>query len=250
MTAEVPTATARGRDAGGVDRLGGRIREARLARGLSLRETAARAGISPSLLSQVETGKVQPSVTTLYAVVTCLDLSIDEILDHQPSGEPWQQLGSGAPVQRAADAPTITMGNGVTWRGLAVMSPTGHVDGVLATYAPRATSSSEEGLTRHPGTEYGYLVSGELTLRLEDEVHVLRAGDSFCFDSMRPHLYVNHTDEEAQGVWYVVNGPQHTAGDPSQSVAGTTAPELHTTSPPSSVSSEVMAGIRSTGTSK
>ena len=215
MVAEVAATGARVRDARGVDQLGRRLREARLGRGMSLRETASRAGISPSLLSQVETGKVQPSVTTLYAVVTCLDLSIDEVLDHQPTGEPWQQLGSGAPVQRAADAPTVTMGNGVTWRGLAVMSVSGHVDGVLATYAPRATSSVEEGLTRHPGVEYGYHVSGELTLRLEDEIHVLRAGDSFCFDSTRPHLYLNHTDAEAQGVWYVVNGTQHVAADAS-----------------------------------
>jgi len=57
---------------------------------------------------------------------------------------------------------------------------------------------------RHAGVEYGYLISGELTLKLDFESYVLRAGDSFCFDSMRPHLYVNHTDTEAQGIWYVV----------------------------------------------
>jgi DNA-binding XRE family transcriptional regulator len=213
VTGDVEAAPPRARETRGVDLLGARIREARLGRGMSLRETAARAGISPSLLSQVETGKVQPSVTTLYAVVTCLDLSIDEILDHQPSGEPWQLPRSSTPVQRAADAPSITMGNGVTWQGLAVMSVSDHVDGVLATYAPRAASSVEDSLTRHPGVEYGYLVAGELTLRLEDEIHVLRAGDSFCFDSQRPHLYVNHTDAEAQGVWYVVNGTRHGAPD-------------------------------------
>lgn len=230
MAGDVETAPARAREARGVDRLGQRIREARLGRGMSLRETAARAGISPSLLSQVETGKVQPSVTTLYAVVTCLDLSIDEILDHQPTGEPWQLPRADAPVQRAADAPSITMGNGVTWQGLAVMSVSDHVDGVLATYAPRAASSVEDALTRHPGVEYGYLVTGELTLRLEDEIHVLRAGDSFCFDSQRPHLYVNHTDEQAQGIWYVVNGTPHgaaveDAAAPRADAPGPTAPD-------------------------
>ncbi|WP_225753080.1 cupin domain-containing protein [Actinotalea sp. Marseille-Q4924] len=206
MTGDVSAATRGRTPRGGTDQLGQRIREARLARGMSLRETAARAGVSPSLLSQVETGKVQPSVTTLYAVVTCLDLSVDEVLDHQPGAGPLQDSRSAHPVQRAVEAPTITMGDGVTWQGLAVMPGPDHVDGVLATYAPRAASSGREALTRHAGVEHGYVLTGELTLRLESETYVLRAGDSFCFDSMRPHLYVNHTDEEAQGIWYIVNG--------------------------------------------
>lgn len=207
MTTQVPADDTRGREWRGVrDQLGQRIREARLARGMSLRETAARAGVSPSLLSQVETGKVQPSVTTLYAVVTCLDLSVDEILDHQPGAGMLPESRSAHPVQRAADAPTITMGDGVTWQGLAVMPGPDHVDGVLATYAPRAASSGREALTQHAGVEHGYVLRGELTLRLEAETYVLRAGDSFCFDSTRPHLYVNHTDSEAQGIWYIVNG--------------------------------------------
>jgi transcriptional regulator with XRE-family HTH domain len=206
VTENGPAAT-RGREWRGVtDQLGQRIRAARLARGMGLRETASRAGISPSLLSQVETGKVQPSVTTLYAVVTCLDLSVEEILDHQPGGGPLPDARSAHPVQRAAEAPTITMGDGVTWQGLAVMPGPDHVDGVLATYAPRAASSGREALTQHAGVEHGYVLTGALTLRLESETYVLRAGDSFCFDSMRPHLYVNHTDDEARGIWYIVNG--------------------------------------------
>ena len=219
MTQDVPAGAGRARPAG-PDQLGYRIRQARLARGLSLRETAARAGVSPSLLSQVETGKVQPSVTTLYAVVTCLDLSVDEVLDHQPGAGPVQESRSAHPVQRAAEAPTITMGDGVTWQGLAVMPGPGHVDGVLATYAPRAASSGQGTLTRHTGVEHGYVLTGELTLRLESETYVLRAGDSFCFDSTRPHLYVNHTDAEAQGIWYIVDGSMRPPSADDQVGAG------------------------------
>lgn len=184
--------------------LGQRIREARLARGMSLRETASLAGISPSLLSQVETGKVQPSVSTLYSVVTCLDLSVDDLLDHHPGVEAPSRPRSGDPVQRAEQAPVIAMENGVTWHGLKVMAASDHVDGVLATYGPRAASSVDDTHMRHAGVEYGFIISGELTLKLDFENYVLRAGDSFCFDSMRPHLYVNHTDVDAQGIWYVV----------------------------------------------
>jgi transcriptional regulator with XRE-family HTH domain len=49
--------------------LGPRLRALRLSRGLSLRELARRLDLSPSTISQIETGKLQPSVRTLYALV-------------------------------------------------------------------------------------------------------------------------------------------------------------------------------------
>ena len=60
--------------------VGERLRSEPTARGLSLRELARRAGVLPSLLSQIETAKIFPSVGTLYAIVHELGVSIDEIL--------------------------------------------------------------------------------------------------------------------------------------------------------------------------
>ena len=48
---------------------------------MSLRELARRLDVSPSLVSQIETGKIQPSVRTLYAIVSELGLSLDEIFE-------------------------------------------------------------------------------------------------------------------------------------------------------------------------
>jgi transcriptional regulator with XRE-family HTH domain len=184
--------------------LGDRIRAARIARGLSLRATAAEAAISPSLLSQVETGKVQPSVSTLYAIVSCLGLSVDDVLGHHPPAAPPAKPRLRAdPVQPFADAPEIVMQNGVTWRSLAVGGDEG-MDAVLATYQPGAASSLDETHMRHVGIEHGYIVRGELTLKLEFDTFVLRPGDSLCFDAQRPHYYFNHTDDVAEGVWYIV----------------------------------------------
>ncbi|WP_202802629.1 cupin domain-containing protein [Microbacterium yannicii] len=186
--------------------LGGKIRAARTARGLSLRTVAAAINLSPSLLSQVETGKIQPSVSTLYAIVTYLDLSIDELLDR---GAPASESDPGPrgpehPVQRSGTHPLVTMQNGVTWERLATLGPTDRIDPILTTYAPRGASSIEDSHMRHSGVEYGYVITGELTLKLDFESYVLHAGDSVCFDSRRPHLYVNHTDQVTQGVWFVV----------------------------------------------
>jgi transcriptional regulator with XRE-family HTH domain len=184
------------------EELGSRIREARLAKGLSLRGMAAEAAISPSLLSQVETGKVQPSVSTLWAIVSCLGISVDDVLGHQVPVDAPRRALRPEPVQHGDDAPEIVMENGVTWRGLAVLDSA--VDALHVTYAPGGASSIDDTHMRHTGTEYGYLISGELTLKLDFESYTLRAGDSFCFDSMRPHLYQNNTAEVATGIWFVV----------------------------------------------
>jgi transcriptional regulator with XRE-family HTH domain/quercetin dioxygenase-like cupin family protein len=63
-----------------MDQVGPRLRQAREARGFSLREMARRIGVSPSFVSQVETGKASPSVGTLYSLVNELGLSLDEVM--------------------------------------------------------------------------------------------------------------------------------------------------------------------------
>src|SRR5476649_573203 len=68
--------------------VGAQLRERRFAVGMSLRELARRIDVSPSLVSQIETGKIQPSVRTLIAIVSELGLSLDEIFELVGSGEP------------------------------------------------------------------------------------------------------------------------------------------------------------------
>ncbi len=185
--------------------IGGRLRDARTARGLSLRGLAQSLGVSASLISQIETGKTQPSVSTLYAIVSALGVSIDELLGVTPTPAPEPALEPaphGAPVvQRASENPVIEMENGVRWERLAVGE--GAADALLVTYEPGASSSVEGRLMRHAGVEYAYLLEGELTLQLDFDTHVLRPGDSLHFDSVRPHMYSNRGDAVARGVWFV-----------------------------------------------
>jgi len=202
--------------------LGARIRAARLSKGKSLRATATDLSISPSLLSQVETGKVQPSVSTLYAIVANLEISLDELFETEttktdPAPEP-RPSRPRTPVQRYEDAPEIKMENGVSWSGLAVMDPRGPIDAILATYQPGAASSVDDTFMRHEGVEHGYLISGQLTLKLNFESYVLRPGDSLCFDSTRPHVYVNDGDVPAVGVWFVVGRSPDDSGAASRPV--------------------------------
>ena len=77
--------------------LGPRLRAIRRSRGLSLRELARRLELSPSSISQIETGKMQPSVRTLYALVSEFGVTVDEVLFDQapPSQDGASRSGVG-----------------------------------------------------------------------------------------------------------------------------------------------------------
>jgi transcriptional regulator with XRE-family HTH domain len=196
--------------------VGSELRRVRESRKLSLRNVASAVGVSASLLSQVETGKTQPSVSTLYALVNYLGISLDGLMGtSRPGSPPLGVAPAGADaapsdswisdgvVQRREDNPIIEMENGVTWERLAV-GESAVADPLIVTYEPSGSSSMEGKMMRHAGLEYGVLLEGRLTLRIDFDTYELEPGDSFCFDSGRPHLYVNQSDQPARGIWFVI----------------------------------------------
>jgi len=193
--------------------IGPLLRRARLKRSMSLRSLAAAVGVSASLISQVETGKTRPSVSTLYALTNYLGLSMDDLLGIVPPSQGPEarfsspKLDPNGPtdsvIQRADENPCLEMDNGVRWERLAVGGDA-PADPLLVSYSPGASSSIEGKLMRHNGYEYAYILEGELTLQLEFDTYVLRKGDSLQFDSIRPHMYANYSSEPARGVWFVV----------------------------------------------
>lgn len=192
--------------------IGSKLREAREAQGISLRSVAQAVGVSASLLSQVETGKTQPSVSTLYSIVRHLGVSLDALMGHESPGASEEWAGASASrvnhddgvVQRGEDNPTIDMENGVTWERLAV-GETDFASPLMVTYVPGGSSSVDGSPMRHDSIEYGVIIEGEITLHLDGVVHQLRAGDSFCFDAEREHLYSNTSANPARGIWFVID---------------------------------------------
>src|SRR5215813_496037 len=77
--------------------VGERLREHRTEAGMSLRALARDVGVSPSLISQIEHGKATPSVGTLYAIVSELGISFDELFFDEPRG-----AAAEAPTERHA----------------------------------------------------------------------------------------------------------------------------------------------------
>ena len=193
--------------------IGSRLRANRTMRDLTLRELARRIGVSPSLISQIETGRSQPSVGTLYAIATELEVSVDDLLfdggDMRPERRPGavgQRDEAGAtagPVQRAHNRRAIALDSGVRWERLT----THHDDDVEfldVVYDVGGASSAAESLTRHAGREYGVVLSGRLGVTLVFEEHVLEAGDSISFASTTPHRLANAGNEPVHAIWCVV----------------------------------------------
>jgi transcriptional regulator with XRE-family HTH domain len=182
------------------DGVGQRLRADREAHGLSLRELARRLDMSPSALSQIETGRSRPSVGTLYAIVTELGLSLDELF-RSPHGEAAPDTTSR--VQRSDARKRLELESGVRWERL---TPTAEpaTDFLYVVYEVGGASGRPGTYMRHSGREYGLVLSGRLRVSLGfDEEHVLGPGDSIAFDSARPHRLENAGDEPAHAVWFI-----------------------------------------------
>src|SRR6266536_882844 len=157
--------------------LGARLRAERLRQGMSLREMARRLGVSASALSQIETGKAQPSVSKLFDIVNLLNTSLDGLL-------------AGAPAQRAGAHEALELESGVHWRRLTAGSFPG-VEFLHVTYAPGGCSSREGTFMRHAGQEFGVVQSGRLVVDVGCDSYELCADDSIIFPSTSPHRLGN-----------------------------------------------------------
>ena len=189
------------------DAVGHRLRRARLRRGISLRAFAAAVDVSPGLISQIENGRAQPSMATLFSIVNELGISYDELL--APTGGPGAREEApdpGIAFQRGADAPVLELGNGVRWQRLAA-SDGATPDAVMVTYAPGGFTSSQGAEMSHSGMELVVVLEGRLTLQLDGRTRLLEAGDSVRFDAAHPHVYRNDGETEARGLWLVASLP-------------------------------------------
>lgn len=210
--------------------IGNELRRVRVSRKLSLRSVASAVGVSASLLSQVETGKTQPSVSTLYALVNHLGISLDGLMKGlsvaDSVDEQGYEDGHHGIVQRRSENPLIEMENGVVWERLAD-GGRDDADPLMVTYEPGSSSSVEGKMMRHDALEYGLIIEGTLTLKIENEVHEIYPGDSFSFDANRLHMYENNSAKPARGIWFVIgNKDQQTQDLSNLGSAKAAAPSL------------------------
>lgn len=191
-------------------RIGERLREARLGKDMTVREIARRVGVSPSLISQIERNKVNPSVSTLWSLVTVLGLSMGDLFS-DVEAPPDPPLGPRPALSAAPDAPTtapgsravINLEDGVTWERLTA-DRDAVVEFLTIVYRPGAASCDENSLVRHSGKEYGYVLKGVLGVRVGFDEYQLLPGMAISFDASSPHRLWAIGDQPVEAIWVVV----------------------------------------------
>jgi transcriptional regulator with XRE-family HTH domain len=177
--------------------LGRRVAAYRTARGVKVSELAREAGVSSSLISQIERQQSQPSVSTLFALAEALDVPVDAFFEEGHPGRPAGVSEDGQYVVRRGERSTIDIEGGVRWERLTPL-PLDSIDFLEIVYEPGTESHPQ--LYRHPGTEMVLVLDGRLDIYIGFQRNELSAGDSIHFPSSLPHRYVNPTDKETRAV--------------------------------------------------
>jgi transcriptional regulator with XRE-family HTH domain len=180
-------------------RLGARLKLARQTRGLTLKALSVAAECSESLLSKIENGKASPSLPMLHRLVGVLGTNIGWMFEEADGDE--------GIVFRAGTRPSITLdplrrGEGISLERIIPYSP-GHL--LQCNIHHIEAGGQSAGPIQHVGEEVGYVLAGEIELMVDDRTFQLQAGDSFVFNSERPHSYRNTGEERASIFW--VNTP-------------------------------------------
>lgn len=164
--------------------IGCRLRAARQGAGLTLAETAARAGVSEGFLSKLERGQTAASIANLIQLTGALGLGLHELF--ATDGAPARtrlvvhRSGEGKLEEVAA--------TGYSWRHLGGGGPLDRME-VFHLVFPREKGMPT--MVSHPGQEHCYVLSGEILFHVGDAQYRLKAGDGIFIDSLQPHRAEN-----------------------------------------------------------
>jgi transcriptional regulator with XRE-family HTH domain len=161
--------------------VGGRLRELRQERGMSMRALGRASGLSTNALSMIERGRTSPSVSTLYKISEALGVPITAFFRLEP---PKQDVV----FRKANERRSVPFPRGV-WEGLGGESFVGGLEPFLLTLEVGA-SSGRFGML-HSGHEFVLCLEGSLEYEVEDERYLLEAGDSLLFAAQLQHRWRN-----------------------------------------------------------
>jgi len=176
-----------------------RLRHARRAKKLRLKDVADRIGCSESLVSKIECGRTIPSLRTLHRIVTVLDTSIASLFDDRRE--------VGVIVYRAGERPIVAIDEDrgpppIRLERLIPYADGRALEGNIHVVAPGASNGGD---IKHVGEEVGYVIEGEIELTVGSTTYGLKSGDSFFFPSELPHSYRNPGDRPTRVLW--INTP-------------------------------------------
>ncbi|MEY8875481.1 MAG: helix-turn-helix domain-containing protein [Leptothrix sp. (in: b-proteobacteria)] len=162
--------------------MGAAIREIRQKHGLTIVLVAERAGISPGMVSKIETGQTSAGTDTLARIARALGVSMSMLFskyDASSSAAQFVAKGQGMEVVRRGTR------SGHTYHLLA------YDQGPVKLFEPFLITMDDDSQRyptfQHPGTEFLYMLEGQLEYRCGQETHVLNPGDALSFPGETPH---------------------------------------------------------------
>jgi transcriptional regulator with XRE-family HTH domain len=164
--------------------IGEKLRKLRLKKKISLVDLGKHTGLSPSMLSQLENGKLVPTLPTLTRIAMVFDVGLEHFFTDRSKLKLFAIVRAGErmrfPERAGVPDPAYY------FECLAFSVQEKAMQAYLATFQPRHQPSQEH---YHEGSEFIFVMEGTLGIHIHGEEHVLKAGDSVYFDSSEPHSY-------------------------------------------------------------
>ncbi len=165
-------------------RIGERIKRLRLKKSMGLVELGRHTGLSASFLSQLETGRVVPTLRNLARIAMVFSKDLSYFFESEPHAlfRVHRRKERVRLPQTGVDDPTYY------FESLGYMVPDRQVDPYYAEFVP-LKKTQEVKPHVHPGQEFFYMLEGVIEIKHGDQTHQLEAGDAGYFDASTPHSY-------------------------------------------------------------
>jgi transcriptional regulator with XRE-family HTH domain len=178
-------------------RVGEKIRLVRERKTLTLRQVAQEAGVSESLVSQIERNKVSPAIDTLLSIADALDIDLEYLFSDYRKERTVR-------VVKAGDRPVLTK-PGVRYERFAQIEQGQESRKGIEAYQidiePGASTGNDD--YGHEGSELGVVVDGRAELQVGTRRFSLEEGDSASFSSDFPHRLVNVGETNLRVFWVI-----------------------------------------------
>jgi transcriptional regulator with XRE-family HTH domain len=182
-----------------VSALGARIKALREERGLLQKHVAEKAGLSASKVSQIESGRLTPTLRTLGKVAGAFGVSIPELLELAAAGE-------SVHIIRRREHPLVSFeDSSERWMVLGAGLFEGKVRAVIASLDGRARGASIDKVRIKPGQKkLFYVLQGDVALRHDGKSYRMGEGDSALVDGGAPHSWDNVARRRARVLWVIL----------------------------------------------
>ena len=182
-------------------RIGERIKYLRLKKGMGLVELGRHTGLSASFLSQLETGRVVPTLRNLARIAMVFSKDLSYFFEPEPQAmlRIHRAKDRVRKPQTGADDPDYF------FESLGYLVPERGLNPYFAEFLP-VKPGREARAHQHAGCEFLYLLSGEMDLRHGDVTHHLESGDAVYFDATTTHTYMCASEQPAHAVIVTMQG--------------------------------------------